>query len=131
MSERLELPSGAVGSLRDAQRPRLGREPNGSRPTRDHDGRAEGHASDARAQSRNLDVMQGEVIGFMQTHSTKGHNTFDPKRRSFSTLHEFLSYRNVISLPLRTLPNGAPAPSLRSRAAFARVPVTVGSTTGM
>ncbi len=92
---------------------------------------AERRASGVRAQSRNVDTRQGRVIGFMQTHSTKGYNTFDPKRRRWSTLHEFLSYRNVISHPLRTLPNGALAPSLPSRATFARVPVTVGSTTGM
>ena len=90
-----------------------------------------GNASGARAQVRNVGVMQGEAIGFMQAHSTKGHNTFDPKRRCLSTLHKFLTTANVISHPLRTPPNGALAPSLRSRATFARVPVTVGSTTGM
>lgn len=68
-------------TLRLAQRSRPGREPNGSSPIRDHDGMAERRASSVRAQSRNVDTRQGRVIGFMQTLSTKGYNTFDPKRR--------------------------------------------------
>ena len=79
-------------SLRDAQRPSPGRD-------RTREGRfaiTMASAKASRATSVRDRATWTSCKAKRSVHANalnEGHHTFDPKRRSFSTLHKFLSYR--------------------------------------